>query len=246
MRDCLIAVFLLAGLSPLSQAKDLGTWGDTWPVAEQSFLALIQTRLATMMNDGTLSALQHQFAQRVEAHALRPVPVAGLKADSREHVSWYDPTFIAEQDIADTQHHIFVHQGDRINPLDTFSLNLTLYFIDGDDKRQIAWMKVQKPSTSEQQLLRIPALMTPNPEMTGNADDRPGRQRRIGLLSRRGQLLFSGRKGLLLDGDACAGDGSGGGVQPHDFDRALAGYFREGSVWQECLAEKISIGPATI
>ncbi|SXF79835.1 type-F conjugative transfer system protein TraW [Klebsiella variicola] len=155
MRDCLIAVFLLAGLSPLSQAKDLGTWGDTWPVAEQSFLALIQTRLATMMNDGTLSALQHQFAQRVEAHALRPVPVAGLKADSREHVSWHDPTFIAEQDIADTQHHIFVHQGDRINPLDTFSLNLTLYFIDGDDKRQIAWMKVQKPSTPHYKIILV-------------------------------------------------------------------------------------------
>ena len=75
MRDSLIAVFLLVGLSPLSQAKDLGTWGDTWPVAEQSFLAFIQTRLATMMHDGTLSALQHQFVQRVEAHALRPVPV---------------------------------------------------------------------------------------------------------------------------------------------------------------------------
>ncbi|EMD1678265.1 type-F conjugative transfer system protein TraW [Klebsiella variicola subsp. variicola] len=155
MRDCLIAVFLLAGLSPLSQAKDLGTWGDTWPVAEQSFLALIQTRLATMMNDGTLSALQHQFAQRVEAHALRPVPVAGLKADTREHVSWYDPTFTAEQNIADAQHHIFVHQGDRFNPLDTLSLNLTLYFIDGDDKRQIAWMKVQTPPTANYKIILV-------------------------------------------------------------------------------------------
>ena len=155
MRDCLIAVFLLAGLSPLSQAKDLGTWGDTWPVAEQSFLALIQTRLATMMNDGTLSALQHQFAQRVEAHALRPVPVAGLKADTREHVSWYDPTFTAEQNIADAQYHIFVHQGDRFNPLDTLSLNLTLYFIDSDDKRQIAWMKAQTPPPANYKIILV-------------------------------------------------------------------------------------------
>ena len=155
MRDCLIAVFLLAGLSPLSQAKDLGTWGDTWPVAVQSFLALIQTRLATMMNDGTLSALQHQFAQRVEAHALRPVPVAGLKADTREHVSWYDPTFTAEQNIADAQYHIFVHQGDRFNPLDTLSLNLTLYFIDSDDKRQIAWMKAQTPPTANYKIILV-------------------------------------------------------------------------------------------
>ncbi|HGE6932704.1 TPA: type-F conjugative transfer system protein TraW [Enterobacter cloacae] len=155
MRDSLIAVFLLVGLSPLSQAKDLGTWGDTWPVAEQSFLEFIQTRLATMMNDGTLSALQHQFVQRVEAHALRPVPVPGLKADTREHVSWYDPTFTAEQDIADTQNHIFVHQGDRINPLDTLSLNLTLYFIDSDDKRQIAWMKTQKPPTPNYKIILV-------------------------------------------------------------------------------------------
>ena len=91
----------------------------------------------------------------MEAHALRPVPVAGLKADTREHVSWYDPTFTAEQNIADAQYHIFVHQGDRFNPLDTLSLNLTLYFIDSDDKRQIAWMKAQTPPTANYKIILV-------------------------------------------------------------------------------------------
>ncbi|EPT0360612.1 hypothetical protein ACVNT8_004293 [Enterobacter cloacae] len=42
-----------------------------------------------------------------------------------------------------------------VNGRDTLSLNLTLYFIDGDDKRQIAWMKAQKPSTPHYKIILV-------------------------------------------------------------------------------------------
>lgn len=143
---CSVAI-LLAGLTPLAQAKDLGTWGDTWPVAEQSFLTLIHDRLQSLQDSGQLAALQQQFQQRAEQHTLRPAPVEGLQTDTQAHTRWYDPTFEARQDVADMQGQVFVHKGDRINPLDTLPLSTTLYFINGDDKRQVAWMKAQKPPT---------------------------------------------------------------------------------------------------
>ena len=41
LKDCLLAACLV---SPLTQAADLGTWGDLWPVREQDMLQLITQR----------------------------------------------------------------------------------------------------------------------------------------------------------------------------------------------------------
>ncbi|KAB0545783.1 type-F conjugative transfer system protein TraW [Pantoea stewartii] len=149
MKNIFKGGLFLAGLASLTQAqaKDLGTWGDTWPVAEQSFLSLIHDRLQSMQDSGQLAELQQQFQQRVEQHTLRPAPVEGLQTDTQVHTSWYDPTFEAGQDVADAQGQVFIHKGERVNPLDTLPLSTTLYFIDGDDKRQVDWMKTQKPPT---------------------------------------------------------------------------------------------------
>lgn len=138
---------LLAALALSATAKDMGTFGDVWPVQEQSFLALIQDRLQGLQDNGQLAELQQQFRNRVVEHTLRPAPVEGLVTDTQTHTSWYDPTFVVGQTLADAQGQVFARQGDTLNPLDTLALNTTLYFIDGDDTRQVAWMKAQTPPT---------------------------------------------------------------------------------------------------
>lgn len=138
---------LLAALALSATAKDMGTFGDVWPVQEQSFLALIQDRLQGLQDNGQLAELQQQFRNRVVEHTLRPAPVEGLVTDTQTHTSWYDPTFVVGQTLADAQGQVFARQGDTLNPLDTLALNTTLYFIDGDDARQVAWMKAQTPPT---------------------------------------------------------------------------------------------------
>lgn len=45
LKGCLLAACLL---SPLTQAADLGTWGDLWPVREQDMLQLITQRLQSL------------------------------------------------------------------------------------------------------------------------------------------------------------------------------------------------------
>ena len=150
-----VIMFVLAGMVSAGQAKDLGAWGDTWPVQEQSVLALIHDRLQAMQDSGQLADLQQQFREQVEAHTLRPVPVEGLQTDTEDHVSWYDPTFVAGQDVADAQGRVFVHRGDRVNPLSSLPLNTTLYFIDADDPRQVAWMKAQTPPTLKYKIILV-------------------------------------------------------------------------------------------
>ncbi|EMJ5851759.1 type-F conjugative transfer system protein TraW [Klebsiella aerogenes] len=152
------SVVLSGVLMALSQhviAKDMGTWGDVWPVQEQSFLALIQDRLQGLKDNGQLADLQQQFKDRVVAHTLRPSPVPGLVTDTQVHTSWYDPTFVVGQDLADAQGRVFAHRGERLNPLDTLPLNTTLYFIDGDDDRQVAWMKAQTPPTPTYKVILV-------------------------------------------------------------------------------------------
>lgn len=141
-------ILLLALCLPFAgMAKDLGTWGDVYPVQEQSFLSLIHNRLQAMKDSGQLTELERGFQDRVKQHTLRPAPVDGLLTDTQPHTLWYDPTFTVGSDIADLQGHVFAHKGETVNPLSQVPMASTLYFIDADDSRQVAWMKAQTPPT---------------------------------------------------------------------------------------------------
>lgn len=148
------SVFLLC--FPLSVfAKDLGVWGDVYPVAEQSVLSLIQQRLGDMQASGELVEKQQQFKARVIENTLRPTPVRGLSTDKQSHTHWIDPSVNVSQDLTDGQGHVFARKGQRINPLDTVTMASTLYFLDGDDKRQVAWMQTQTPPTVNYKVILV-------------------------------------------------------------------------------------------
>lgn len=141
---------------PLSvSAADLGVWGDVYPVQEQSMLGLIQQRLGDMQASGELAEKQQQFKDRVIENTLRPMPVDGLVTDTESHTHYVDPSITVAQDMADDKGQVFARQGQRINPLDTVSLASTLYFIDGDDKRQVAWMAQQTPPTVNYKVILV-------------------------------------------------------------------------------------------
>jgi conjugal transfer pilus assembly protein TraW len=134
-------------LSTAVNAKDLGTWGDLYPIHEPDLLDTIRSRLGDMQASGELAEQQENFKQDVIANSLRPAPVAGL-AIAHEDRTWFvDPTFILGRDIADQNGRVFAHLGQHVNPLDNVPFKQTLYFIDADDKRQVAWMKKQMPDT---------------------------------------------------------------------------------------------------
>lgn len=146
MKYLLLAAALSA--STMVQSADLGTWGDLYPIHEQDMLTTIDNRLKAMEDSGELAQQQEAFKERVIKNSLRPVPVSGLKLATEDTTHYIDPSFVVDSDLADHEGRVFAHKGDRHNPLDVVPFVQTLYFIDADDERQIAWMKQQKPSTA--------------------------------------------------------------------------------------------------
>lgn len=72
MKKGLLALLLISGVA---QAKNLGTWGEMYPIAEQDMLTTIQTRLKAMEASGEMAREQEAFKQRVIENTLRPKPV---------------------------------------------------------------------------------------------------------------------------------------------------------------------------
>jgi conjugal transfer pilus assembly protein TraW len=141
--------------SSVTMAADLGNWGEAYPIHEQDMLAFIRQKLKNMETDGTLAREQDAIKKRVIANTRRPPPVQGLGVADKESVHYVDPTFVVSESLADHKGHVFAKQGDNINPLLHVPFNQTLYFIDGDDKRQLAWLKQQRSTTLNDKIILV-------------------------------------------------------------------------------------------
>jgi conjugal transfer pilus assembly protein TraW len=139
-------LFLLC-LAANVQAKDLGVWGELWPVTEPDMLTTIHDKLSVMEENGGIQKANKAFRERVKAHTLRPTPVLGLSVTRKNSTHFINPSFVVKQDIADQNGRVFAHKGEVINPLEHVPFNETLYFIDGDNPEQVAWMSAQHPPT---------------------------------------------------------------------------------------------------
>ena len=64
---------------------------------------------------------------------------------------------------------VFARQGEVMNPLQYVPFNQTLYFINGDDPAQVAWMKRQTPPTLESKIILVQGSI---PEMQKSLDSR--------------------------------------------------------------------------
>ena len=143
----LLALPLALLVTSHAHAVDLGTWGDLYPISEPDMLTTIQGRLKSMQESGELNQLQTAFKERVIKHTLRPTPVTGLTLAKQDSTHCIDPSMVVSQDMADHQGRVFAKKGQRLNPLATAPFNQSLYFIDADDPRQLAWMRQQRPAT---------------------------------------------------------------------------------------------------
>lgn len=136
-----LASLLLLALSASSNAKDLGTWGNVFEPAEQDMLVFIENRLKSMGQTGELERLKTEAIDRVKRNVVRPPPVAGLTPATEYRSFVFDPTFTVAETITDMKGNIIARKGDHVNPLDKVPYNQTLYFLDGDNRDQLAWVK---------------------------------------------------------------------------------------------------------
>ncbi len=137
------AVLLIAALSaadvPAAVAKDYGTVGTTWSIAEPDLLTVIHARLLAAQNSGALDAMNRKFIETAQASANRPRAVGGISPAQTDREWSYDPTVTIAEDIRDARGNLIAAKGQKFNPLTKIGMAHAFAFVDGDNAEQMAW-----------------------------------------------------------------------------------------------------------
>lgn len=140
MKNKLLATFLIL-VSQISLAKSLGTFGETFPVAEMSLLQFIEARLKKLMKSNALINLQNQWVDDVRQYANRPNALH-LRASSRTYHFSYEPALILTKDIRDADGQLIYAKGTKVNALEKLPLYKPHWlFLDADESLQLAYAK---------------------------------------------------------------------------------------------------------
>lgn len=137
-RYCSCAVLSLVCLA--ASSKNLGNYGEVFPVIEQDIREVIMRRLHAMEVSGELERRKQAIQQRVAEHVMRPKPL-NLEPTSTPSVFHVDPSITVNQDVFLPDGTLAARAGTRLNPFETIHFSKTLIFFNGDDKAQLAWVK---------------------------------------------------------------------------------------------------------
>lgn len=136
----ILLVVLGIGSAPMmASARDFGTFGPTWSIAEPDLLAVIKARLEAARQNGTLDAMNQRFVEAAQASVRRPHAVAGITPATSDRRWSFDPSVTLSQDIRDARGNLIAAQGQRFNPLSHLNLAHSFAFIDGDSAAEREW-----------------------------------------------------------------------------------------------------------
>ncbi|HAU0297864.1 TPA: type-F conjugative transfer system protein TraW [Legionella pneumophila] len=134
-------------------AKSFGVIGEVFPVAEMSFLKLIEERLAALQASGELEEMNQRWIQTAAEHANRPVAL-NLPRTNRSIAHDYVPEITLSQDISDAGGRILYVRGTHVNALSQLpSYQPCWLFFNADDEAQINWAQLQKTSCPNPKLI---------------------------------------------------------------------------------------------
>lgn len=150
-RNILLAIGVSASFSLSNSilAKDFGTYGDTYPVAEINFIEAIQGKLQGMIDSGEWETFKKKYIQETMEGFKRPKGTELPHAKSNR-TRLVDPSIILEMDIQMPDGKYIARKGDYINPLKQMGISHPMAFIDGDDPKQVEWavkLREKNPKT---------------------------------------------------------------------------------------------------
>jgi conjugal transfer pilus assembly protein TraW len=125
--------------NPDTKIIELGSYGETFPIAEKNLLEVIRAKLQALFQTGKLEEHQKTILKKAKEQMNRPSPVRGIAKTTTPKSFAYDPSIVAPYDLKDAQGETFYRGGTKVNPLDTHSLNCPLLFVDGEDADQVFW-----------------------------------------------------------------------------------------------------------
>jgi conjugal transfer pilus assembly protein TraW len=133
-----VMLYLIGSLGALS-AKDLGVFGETFPIQERSLIQVIQEKLQKLQDSGALTSYQIQIQKRIKQGLENPQAVEDVTTTLIPRIFTYDPSLVLSEDLKDHQGEVFYKAGTRINPLAIKPLTKSLLYIDGFNFKQLAW-----------------------------------------------------------------------------------------------------------
>lgn len=133
-------------------AKDFGTKGHSYPIVEQPFLEMIGEHLRQVDIKLEQQKMQEKAREKVE----EPTSVSGITKAEQNRLFYYDPTYELKEDIKLPCGKILHKAGSKINPLEHMSLGRRLFFLDGNDSKQVEWLKtkIANPAKYQDQILQ--------------------------------------------------------------------------------------------
>lgn len=144
-----IAAVWLAGVldaaMPVS-AKDLGVWGEVWPIEEPDLLTEVETMLENLEASGELARLEGEARARARERLESPPAVPGIVRATESRTWLYDPAVIVREDIVGPAG-LIAANGTRIEPLAHRPMTQTLLFIDGTRPGEVQWALSQVAPT---------------------------------------------------------------------------------------------------
>lgn len=135
-----LSFMLLLFVSLTTQAKNLGVYGEVFPVVEKDLRELLMGRLKEMETTGELAHYQEEMIHRVNEHLIRPKPL-NLSTTVKSKSFHVDPTVTVNQDLIGPNGLLIAKAGARLNPFEHISFSKTLIFFNADDKWQVTWVK---------------------------------------------------------------------------------------------------------
>ncbi len=134
-------------------AKSFGVVGEVFPIAEKSFLTLIEERLASLKASGEIESLNQRWVQTAAEHANRPMALE-LPRTNRSTRHDYVPEITLSQDIRNEKGRILYSKGTHVNALQQMpSYTPCWLFFNADDEAQLNWAVLQKTQCANPKLI---------------------------------------------------------------------------------------------
>ena len=141
-RGPVFAALLALSCKP-AVAKDLGTRGELFPIAERDLFEDIQAKFDALHAAGEVDRINQRLRDRALSGAERPPKVEGISKTATPRAFHFDPTITVQNDIKTADGRLIARAGDQLNPLHLTPMSQRLIFFDGDDRGQVEWAQRQ-------------------------------------------------------------------------------------------------------
>lgn len=145
MTKLLILLNLLTW-AQISFAKDLGQRSQVFSIKEEGFVEMIKRKLSNL----DLQKEEEKMLQIVRDKVSNPSPILTVAPATKDNEFYFDPSYIAKEDVKLPCGKVIVAKGTKVNPLDHMDLDRIIYFIDGRIDQQVEWLKNQLQSDQTQ------------------------------------------------------------------------------------------------